>query len=102
MEEYNLKALIKNVRVLSECRTCIYGLPQAGCFSYMTLVKYLDDDCYFPTGHTPGLFRRLIQSCRQELWHQNIWEKFWPYNQYIKNTTTSLLIGMVKSSVELS
>ena len=56
MEEYNLKYLIKNGCVLSECITYIYGLPQAGRFAYIKLVKNLAEDWYFPTGHTTGLF----------------------------------------------
>ena len=61
MEEYILKSFIQYSRVLDECRTCIYGLPQAGRFSYIKLVKHLADDCYSPTGHTPVLFRHLTQ-----------------------------------------
>ena len=61
MDEYNLKPPIKNGCVLDECRTCIYGLTQAGRFAYIKLVKHLADDCYFPTGHTPGLFRHLTR-----------------------------------------
>ena len=57
--EYNLKLLTRNGRVLAECRTCIYGLPQLGHFSYMEIVKHLADDCYFPTGHTTGIFLQL-------------------------------------------
>ena len=59
MKEYNFKTLIQNSLVLYECRTCIYGLQQAGCFSYIKLVKHLADDCYFPTEHKPGLFGHL-------------------------------------------
>ena len=61
MEEYNLKLLIKNGHVLAELRTCIFGLPQAGCFAYIKLVKHLADECYFPTGHTPVLFCHLTR-----------------------------------------
>ena len=61
MEEYNLKPLIQNVRILSECRTCIYGLPQSGRFAFIKLVKHLADDCYFPSRHTQGLFHHLTQ-----------------------------------------
>ena len=56
-EEYNLRPLIQNGRVLAEFRTCIYGLPQAGHFAYIKLVKHIADDCYFLTGHTSGIFR---------------------------------------------
>ena len=49
MEEYNLKPLIQNGRVLAECRTCIYGLPQEGRFAYIKIVKHLAGECYFPT-----------------------------------------------------
>ena len=59
MEEYNLKPLIQNGRVLAECRTCIYGLPQLGRFAYMKIVKHPADDCYLPTGKTPGIFLQL-------------------------------------------
>ena len=41
MEEYNIKPLIQNGRVLSECKTCIYGLPQEGLFPYIKLVNTL-------------------------------------------------------------
>ena len=61
MEKYNLKTLIQNGCVLAEYRTYIYGLPQASRFPYIKLVKHLADDCYFPTGHTPGLFRHLTR-----------------------------------------
>ena len=59
MEEYNLKPFIQNGCLLFEFRTWIYGLPQAGCFSYIKLVKHLANDCYLPAGQTPGLFRHL-------------------------------------------
>ena len=61
MEEYNIKPLIQNGLVLAECITCIYGLPQASRFSYIKILKHLDDYCYFPTGHTPGISRHLTQ-----------------------------------------
>ena len=56
MEEYNLKHIIQSGCVLAEFKTCILGLPQAGRVAYIKLVRYLVDDCYFPTGHTRGLF----------------------------------------------
>ena len=59
MEEYNLKYLIQNVRVLSECIKCVYGLPQAGRFSNIKLGKHLADDFYFTTGQTQGLFHHI-------------------------------------------
>ena len=59
MEEYKFKTFIQNSPVLYEGRTYIYGLPQAGRFSYIKLVKHLADDCYFPTEHKPGLFGHL-------------------------------------------
>ena len=51
---YNLSsqsvvAYLKNI-------TFIGGLPQAGRFVYIKLVKYLADNFYLYTGHTPGLF----------------------------------------------
>ena len=42
------------------------------------------------------------QSFFWQLWRQNCWKTFWPSNKYIKKTTMSLLIGMVKFYVELS
>ena len=60
-EEYNLQPLIKNVCVLSECRTCICGLPQAGRFNYTKLLKHLSDYCYFVTGHAPGISLHLTR-----------------------------------------
>ena len=108
IEEYNIKTLIQNGSVLSECITCIYGLPQAGLFSYVKLVKHLDDDCYFPTGHTPGLFFHLTRPTTFNL----VVDKFGAqidgkHNadyiiNILNNTTTSLLIGMVKTFLELS
>ena len=56
MEECNLKPLTQNGRVLYECRTFIYGIPQAGCFAYINLVKDLSDDYYLSKVHTEGLF----------------------------------------------
>ena len=44
MEECNLKYLIWNVQFLYECRTCIYGLTQEYRFSYIKLVKFLDEN----------------------------------------------------------
>jgi hypothetical protein len=57
MQEYQLQPLIHNGRILVEIRTGMYGLPQAGRFAYIKLIKHLADDGYHPTGHTPGLFR---------------------------------------------
>ena len=56
MEGYNLKPLIQNDIVLAEWRMLIYGLPQAGSFYYIKLVKHLADDYYFPKCHTQGIF----------------------------------------------
>ena len=61
MNEYNIKPLIQNGRVFSECRTCIYGLLQAGRFAYIKIVKHLAGDYYLPTGHTPVLFCHLTR-----------------------------------------
>jgi hypothetical protein len=61
MEEYNLRPLIKNKRLLAELRTAMYGLPQAGRLSYIKLIKHLAADGYIPTGHTPGLFRHITR-----------------------------------------
>ena len=57
MKEYNIKELAQNGRVLTEIRTGMYGLPQAGRMAYTKLVNHLADDGYRPTGHTPGLFK---------------------------------------------
>ena len=108
MEEYNLKPIIKNCRFLAECITCIYGLPQAGRFAYIKLVKHLADDCYFPTGHTPELFRHLTRPTSFNLFVDNFGAKIVGKNNAdhiintFKDTTTLLFIGMVKFSVELS
>ena len=61
MEEYNLKPLIQNGRILAECRTCIYGLPQEGRFAYIKIVKHLAGECYFPTINTAGIFHHLTR-----------------------------------------
>jgi len=61
MEEYDLRPLIKNGRLLAEIRTGMYSLPQAGRLSYIKLVKHLADDGYIPTGHTPGLFHHITR-----------------------------------------
>ena len=107
MEEHNLKPLIQNGRVLAECKTFIYGIPQAGHFSYIKLVKHLSDDCYFPTGHTPGLFRHLTRPATFNLVVDDFGAKCFVkhnddhlINTFI-NTTTLLLIEMVKICVEL-
>ena len=42
----------------------IFGLPQAGRFAHIKIVKHLADICYFPTGHTPGLLRHLTRPTR--------------------------------------
>ena len=57
MKEYNIDELAHNGRVLTEIRTGMYGLPQAGRMAYEKLVNHLADDGYRPTGHTPGLFK---------------------------------------------
>jgi len=61
MEEYNLRPLIKNGRLLAEIRTGMYGLPQAGRLAYIKLIKHLAADGYLPTGNTPGLFRHITR-----------------------------------------
>ena len=61
MEEYNLRPLIKNGRILAEIRTGMYGLPQAGRLAYIKLIKHLADDGYLPTSTTPGLFRHITR-----------------------------------------
>jgi hypothetical protein len=59
MEEYNLRPLIKNKRLLADMRTGMYGLPQARRLASVKLIKHLADDGYVPTGHTPGLFHHI-------------------------------------------
>ena len=61
MDEYNLRPLIKNGRILAEIRTGMYGLPQAGRMAYIKLIKHLAEDGYIPTGNTPGLFRHITR-----------------------------------------
>ena len=61
MKEYNLENKIKNGKILAEIRTGMYGLPQAGRMAYKKLVKHLASYGYFPTGHTPGLFKHLTR-----------------------------------------
>jgi hypothetical protein len=56
MNEYKLQPLIHKGCILAEIRTSMYGLPQAGRFAYIKLIKHLADNGYHPTGHTPGLF----------------------------------------------
>ena len=108
MKEYNLKPLIQNYCFLAECRICIYGLPQAGLFTYIKLVKQISDDFYFPTGHTPGLFIHLTQSTTFNIVVDEFGTKIIGKHNAdhlintFKNITTLLLIGMVKFSVELS
>ena len=106
MKEYNFKTIIHGC-VLAECITCIYDLPQSGHFTHIQLVKHLADDCYLPTGHTPVLFRNLTRPTTFNLVIDNIGDKIvGKHNAYhlintFKDTTTSLLIGMVTFSVEL-
>ena len=70
--------------------------------------KHLDDDCYFPTEHKPGLFGPLTLQPTFNLVVGNFGTKIVGKHNSdhlintFKNITTSLLIGMVKPSVELS
>ena len=82
MEEYYIEPIIQNGCVLAEFRTCIYGLPQAGGFSYIKIVNHLAGDCYLPTGHTPGIF---VTSHDVPILNLIVddFGKYWPYNQYI-------------------
>ena len=108
MEEYNIKPLIQNVCVLAQCRTFIYGLSQVGRFYYIKLVKDLADDCYFPTGQTPGIFCHLTRPTTFNLVVNNFGAKVIVKHNAdhlintLKKTTMSPLIGMVKFCMELS
>ena len=57
IEEYNLRPLIQNGKILAEIRKSMYGLPQAGRVSYDALLPHLIAGGYIPSQHTPGLFR---------------------------------------------
>ena len=65
-DEYKLKDLVSNGKVLVEIRKGMYGLPQAGRIAYEKLLTHLAKGGYIPTGITAGLFKhrtRPIQFC---------------------------------------
>jgi hypothetical protein len=57
IDAYNLRDLVHNGYVYIEIRKGMYGLPQAGILANQLLTKRLAVDGYYPTTHTPGLFR---------------------------------------------
>ena len=57
IDEYNLRPLIQNGRILAEIQKSMYGLPQAGRVSYDALLPHLEAGGYYATQFTPGLFR---------------------------------------------
>ena len=71
-------------------------------------MKYLSDECYLSTGHTPGLFILLTLPTTLNLVADDFGANIFGKNNAnhlintLKNTATSLFIGMLKFSVELS
>ena len=59
IEQYNPRLKKKNELVYLECRSCIYGLSQAGALSNKMLKEHLAPDGYFKVAHTPGLWRHV-------------------------------------------
>ena len=57
MKQYNLTELLHKDFIHIEIQKGMYGLPQAGRLANKQLEKHLALHGYFPTKHTPGLWR---------------------------------------------
>jgi hypothetical protein len=57
IEQYNLRALVRDGAVYVEIRKGMYGLPQAGKLANDLLEKRLAPHGYYQCRHTPGLWR---------------------------------------------
>eukprot|EP00804_Cyclotella_cryptica_P029536 CCRYP_020583-RA/>CCRYP_020583-RA protein AED:0.35 eAED:0.26 QI:0/-1/0/1/-1/1/1/0/1386 len=61
IQQYNLRAHVKNGFVYLELRKCVYGLPMAGALANKLLRKRLAPHGYYEVTHTPGLWRHVTR-----------------------------------------
>ena len=62
IEEYNLREIAKDGKVIAECQTCVYGLPQSGILANKYLEKRLNEYGFYQSQFTNGLWLHKTRS----------------------------------------
>ena len=60
IDQYNLTSIVHNGYVYMAIRKSMYGLKQAGILGNKLLKKRLEAHGYYPTKHTPGMWKHNV------------------------------------------